>query len=126
MSFNWMKAVGYGLLIWVIMFAIVSALVGFKIYANFWTKIIVVLIAGALSYVFAQNVKPGAASKAIGYGAVWVIVAFILDWLITTRFDSSIFRMRSLWVGYLLILLAPWVQTWFGKSSGQTSATPQV
>ena len=29
---NWKKSVGFGLLLWVIMFAIVSALIAFKLY----------------------------------------------------------------------------------------------
>ena len=58
MNFSWTKALGFGALIWLIMFALVSAMVGFKIYDSTWMQIIAALVAGVLAYLFALAAQP--------------------------------------------------------------------
>lgn len=113
----------FGLLLWVIMFAVVSVFTGFKIYNNFWMKIVTIIIGGAITYWLAGLVKPEVAARALAYGVVWVVVGLILDALITTRFNALIFRSRSLWVGYLVVLLAPWARVMFNR---KPSLPPQT
>lgn len=121
---NWKKAVGFGFLFWVIMFAIVSALVALKFYGNIWGKVVTVVIGFVVAYVLANYAKPRSIGTAFGFGISWVIIGLILDFLITTRFEPNLFRFRSLWVGYLVVLLAPWVWQMFGGKTASSQPTP--
>jgi hypothetical protein len=104
---NWQKAGGYGLLLWLVMFAVVSTFVGFKIYDNVLMKVVTAVIAGAISWVLASYVKPTSINLAISYGFSWVVVGVILDAVVTRQFNGQIFLSKGLWLGYLLVLLAP-------------------
>lgn len=107
---DWKKALAFGVALWILMFAVVSVFLAFNLYGFSLAKLMVVLIAGAIVYVLAGYVKPASAGQALGYGLVWVIVGLILDYLITYRFNSQIFLMRTLWLGYLLVLIVPWLR----------------
>ncbi len=104
---NWKKAIGFGVLLWIIMFVVVSVLVGFDVYKYLWVQVVAAIIAGVVSLVLAGYVKPHKAGLALGYGLTWVIVGIILDLIITTRFDPTVFSSWILWLGYALVLLAP-------------------
>jgi len=104
---NWQKAVVYGLLFWIIMFVVVSIFVAFNIYTNAVMKVITAIIAGIISFVLAGYVKPSNVSVALSYGFSWVVIGVILDAAITMRFNNQIFLSKGLWLGYLLVLLAP-------------------
>ena len=107
MKLNWGKALGFGILLWVLMFVIISVFVAFNIAEGTLISIIFAIIGGIISFILAGKVKPSSAGAAFVYGLVWVIVVFILDWLISTRFNNAIFSAWTLWLGYALVLLAP-------------------
>lgn len=104
---NWKKAISFGLLFWIVMFVIVSIFVALKIYDFVWMKVIAAIIAGVVSFILAGYVKPNKVAVALSYGLVWVVVGLILDYLVTTKFSPEIFSSWDLWLGYLLVLLAP-------------------
>lgn len=104
---NWKKAIGFGILIWVLMFVIVSIFIGFKIYDYTWMKVVTIIIGAAIVFFFAKKVKPNKVILALTYGLIWVVIGVILDALITMRFNEEIFASRALWVGYILTLLIP-------------------
>ncbi len=103
---DWKKAIGFGVLIWVLMFAIVSAVLN-TYQETLWMKTVIILVAGLIAWFLAKKVKPGSMGSALGYGFVWVIIGLILDYFITMRFNAEIFQLWSLWAGYGLIFLAP-------------------
>lgn len=112
MTFNWYKAVGFGVVIWLVMFALVSALVGFDISTNsMWIAIGTAAVAGIASYVAAMYTKVENMWVALAYGASWVVVGVVLDVLISARFNADIFTQWQYWVGYALVLLAPLADT---------------
>ncbi len=104
---NWKLAIGYGVTIWVLMFAIVSIFVGYEAYDSSFAKAVIVVAAGAISFIFSRKIGPSSAANALYYGAVWVAAGLALDAIVTTRFAPHIFAAKSLWAGYLLVLLAP-------------------
>ena len=104
---NWQKAVAFGLLLWVIMFVIVSIFIAFKIYDNAAMKVVTALIGGLTSFILAGYVKPTSPNLALTYGISWVVVGVILDALVTMRFNPQIFLSKGLWLGYSLVLFAP-------------------
>lgn len=104
---NWKKGVVSGIALWILMFVIVSVLIAFNVYATTTGKVVTIVIAGIISLFLAQRVKPSSAGVAATYGFLWVVIGLILDAIITTRFNPSIFAAKSLWIGYLVVLLAP-------------------
>lgn len=121
-NMDWKKAIGLGALLWVLMFVIVSAFIGFKIYEFVWMQIVTAIIGGIISFILAGRIKPSKVSLALGYGLTWVVVGLILDVIVTMRFSPAIFTAWSLWLGYALVLLAPLLQI---KKSVTSSAPPQ-
>ena len=106
-NFNFTKAFSFGILIWLIMFALVSALVGFGIFDSVYTQLGVAIVAGVLAYAFASSANPHSATQALSYGSLFVAVGLVLDFIISRQFNSGIFGMFTYWVGYALMLFAP-------------------
>jgi len=104
---DWKKAIGFGVLIWVVMCVIGYLLMNFDVYKFLWVKIILAVIAGVISLVLAGLVKPNKATLALGYGLIWVVIVIILDVVVTVRFNAEIFTAWPIWLTYALILLAP-------------------
>jgi hypothetical protein len=104
---NWKKALGFGVLLWVLMFVIVSALIGFKIQEFLWVEIGISIISGVVSFILAGYVKPRSSGLALAYGVSWLVVGVILDAIVTMRFNPAIFTSWMLWLGYGLVVLAP-------------------
>lgn len=103
---DWKKAIGLGVFIWILMFVIVSVFVAFKIYDSIAIKISTPIISGVIAFILAGKVKPTKTSQAVFYGLIWITANIILDALITKHFNPEIFTLWSLWVGYVLIILA--------------------
>ncbi|OGE82026.1 MAG: hypothetical protein A3B10_04000 [Candidatus Doudnabacteria bacterium RIFCSPLOWO2_01_FULL_44_21] len=103
---NWKKALGFGLLFWVILFAVASLFAGMK-WESTVMNIILAIIGGIISYVLAGFIKPTSSSQALSYGFAFVVVGLILDFIITTRFAPDIFGEWTLWFSYVLVLIAP-------------------
>jgi hypothetical protein len=103
---NWTKAIRFGILIWLIIFVLVSVVL--DLYQNtIWMKVVIAIVAGFVAFLLAAKAKPTSVKMALSYGLIWVGVVIILDAVITMRFNSGIFRLWALWLGYLLILIAP-------------------
>jgi len=113
---DWKKGIGLGVLLWVIIFALISVFIGFNIYDNTWMKIVTEIIVAVVAFVLAGVIKPKDARAALMYGIAWVIIGVILDAVVTMRFNALIFQSKSVWLGYLLILIAPLVYTQIKKS----------
>ncbi|MDE2399983.1 MAG: hypothetical protein KGL67_03175 [Patescibacteria group bacterium] len=115
-KFNWTKALGFGALIWLIMFALVSAFVGFNIYEALLSKIIFVLAAGLLSYLCVRNVKTASLGRAFEYGLTWVAVGVVLDLLVSMQFNPTMLLAWEYWVSYAFILFVPMFYSGFGTT----------
>lgn len=98
---DWKKSIGYGVLLWILMFVIVSIFIAFKIYNNQAMQIIIAIIGGIIAYVLAGKVRPANYGEGFGYGLTWLVTGVILDALITMRFNPAIFSSWYLWLGYV-------------------------
>ena len=54
---NWKKAIGFGVGLWVLMFVIISALIGFNLYQGTVMHVAMAVVGGSISFVFAGYVK---------------------------------------------------------------------
>lgn len=102
---SWKKALAYGLLMWVIMFAVVSAFIAIGISEFSYTWIITALVAGLLGVILGMVTKPKNIGIGIMYALVWVVIGVILDALITRAFDPTILTQWTLWVGYAVFVV---------------------
>ncbi len=104
---NWKKALGFGALIWVIMFITISALVGYGLSTDAMFTIVVTIISLVVAYLAARNLAPNGYGLAILYGLIFAVVGIVLDFLISQRFAPDMFSSAYYWLSYLLIVLVP-------------------
>lgn len=103
---DYKKAVGLGILFWVIMFGAVSIILPW--YDKFvWAKVLIAVFAGILTFTLSQYLKIENYSDALLFGMIIVVVSIGLDIAIVTRFNAEIFTYWQLWLGYALALFAP-------------------
>lgn len=108
-TFNGLKAIAYGVLIWGVAALALWALNFTDIGAG-WTHGLVAGIMGLTAYLFALDTKAENVGQALGYGAVWVAIGMVLDAAVTQNFDAHIFTTWQYYVGYGLALLSPLAQ----------------
>ncbi|OGE75436.1 MAG: hypothetical protein A3C85_02975 [Candidatus Doudnabacteria bacterium RIFCSPHIGHO2_02_FULL_48_21] len=109
-NFNLTKALGFGVVIWFTMFALVSAMVGFNLFDSVLSQITVGIIGGIVAYGFASNARSPSQLQSFAYGGTWLAIGVILDAIVTSRFETGLFGSWTYWLGYGLILFAPWLQ----------------
>ena len=117
---DWKKMIGFGLLIWVIMFAIVSVFIALNIYDPLWGKILTILISGIVGIIFGRLLKTKILKMVLGYIVIWVVIGLVLDYVVTMRFEPAIFAMWSLWVGYVLLIIGVIVGVMLGNNNNNS------
>lgn len=114
-KFNWLKALGFGVLIWAVMFVLVWAAISMGIFSSVWTQVILAIIAGVMTYALTANTKPSEVVPALGYGAVFAAIGIILDLAISQQLVSGLFGLWAYYLTYAVILLAPTLQLELGS-----------
>lgn len=112
MNINWKKALGLGVLVWIIMFVVYSVLIGYGLMSSEesgWTLwgIVAIIITLLVTYFAARKVAPESYSIAFGYGLVFAVVGIILDYFITIKFAPNVFSSTAYWISYLLLAVTP-------------------
>lgn len=110
-TFNWTRGLGYGALIWLILFALTSALVGFEAMNTFNGQALTMSVAAILTYGLSYSIRPVDGYHAFGYGFLWAVVGILLDLVITFQFNPAVFSTWQYWVSYALVLFVPMVET---------------
>ena len=114
------KYLGFGLLIWVIMFAVASVFAAYKVGDKLWAEIILMAVNAVMAFVFARLAKPTSIAGALLLGLAWVVIGIVLDLIISRRFAPDLFKMWPYWVSYALVLLVPMLAV----KKAATSAMP--
>jgi hypothetical protein len=108
---NFKKALGFGVLIWIVMFVVVSIFVAYKMVASGGGStifsILMIILTLVLTYVVARYVAPKSHMDAIKYGLIFAVVGIVLDFLISQRFAPGMFSSVSYWVNYILMVFVP-------------------
>ncbi|MCL5794798.1 MAG: hypothetical protein M1338_00335 [Patescibacteria group bacterium] len=101
-----LKRIGWGVLIWVIMFVWVTVLMFvFKLTTGWLTYVLSWLASILLAWLAANKSNLKNVTDALLTGLIWIVVGVALDWIVTTKFSPQIFSSWSLWVGYGLLLI---------------------
>jgi uncharacterized membrane protein YjjP (DUF1212 family) len=104
---NYLKAIGSGLLIWIVMFAFVSAFLGFYNQYDYF-KVLTIVVSGVVSLLVSYYlIKPKKIKDALAYIAIWLVIGILLDYFVTMQFNSSAFYSYFLWAGYFNMSVAP-------------------
>lgn len=105
---NYLKAFGLGALLWLIMFAGISAIMPW--YTGYMlVRVIVLLIAAGLAYWFASIAQATTYTYGLIAGVMWVLTSIVMDAVITLQFNATVFSSGWLWAGYAVTLVMPLV-----------------
>ena len=104
-----LKALGLGALIYVVASMVISVFIGFKVPTDSLLVKMMTLLAVLITIVLsARSLRANSIKEALGYSLIWVMVNFVLDILVTTRFAGwGFFGQWNIILGYLLILIVP-------------------
>jgi hypothetical protein len=106
-TFNWVKGLGFGIILWAIMLIIAFAVgwVGFE--ATLLVNVAIALVTAVIAYLLARNVRPSTLGQAAGYGLLWAVVGFVLDFGILHNFDTSILASWQYWMLFAGAFVGP-------------------
>ena len=108
MKLNWKKGIGFGVLLWIIVFVIICIFVAYKIPTeSSLAQIIFILLSAIVVFILTGFVKPVNTLEAVKYGLVWVVAGIILDLLISQRFAPGMFSSVYYWIRYALVVVVP-------------------
>jgi len=106
---NYKKLIGYGVLIWVIVFAVVSAFIAFGVSSdNLFVNLVSLIAIIIAAWFLARNLKVKSQKEMVKYSLVWLAITVILDLAISIQFTGL--ELMAKWhvlLGYLLILIVP-------------------
>lgn len=105
---NYKKLIGFGVLIWAVAYVLAMAFYAYHVLGALWAKIILDIVVAVFAFFAACNLKKSSALKILAYSVVWVIIAFLLDLLLTVPYSGmGIYKTWDLWIGYALVLIVP-------------------
>lgn len=103
---EWIKRIGWGALIWTIIFMWATILMfAFKLETGLFNNALVWVGAIIAVWFIAGAAKVKNLADGVLVGLIFVAVGLLLDWLVTTHFNSQILLSYSIWVGYGLTFL---------------------
>lgn len=108
---NWLKAIGYGIALFAIMFVIGSIVMfGLKVTGN--TMSIIMFIVGIIViWLLANQYKINSLAIGIQVGLVWLVVDALLEYIVIIQIfnqgNATGFYTWSVLLGYALIVIIP-------------------
>jgi uncharacterized membrane protein YpjA len=107
---NYLKAIGYGIALWAIIFVVASVLIALGLKTGTLMEIITLIAVVIATFILARNYKIESRIQGLLIGVIWLVVNAAIEYLVTVRGflqgDLS-FYSWSVLAGYALILLIP-------------------
>lgn len=105
---NWKKALGFAVLVWIIMLALSSIFVAFGMSVkSVIFNMLIIIITVLLVYLSARFLAPSNYKVAIQYGLLFAVIGIVLDYFLTKKYTAGIFDSLFYWIDYILVVLAP-------------------
>lgn len=123
---NYKKIFGYGAAVWATAYITATVLMVYGMFDNVMAKAILVLIVAGAAYLAGRSLNLDSIISILKYSVVWLIMAAILDTVITVPFAGwGLFTQWNIWLGYTAILLMPLAGISKGQMS-QSSTQPPI
>lgn len=120
---KWLKAIGYGVALFAILFVIGSvAMFGLKLRCGSSMSFLMLAAVLAVSWLLARQYKIGSFKEGFEVGLVWVLVDALLEYVVIVQIFNKgepSFYNWSVLLGYFLIILVPALE---GKSTSVKSS----
>ncbi|KKT01264.1 MAG: hypothetical protein UW07_C0039G0009 [Candidatus Nomurabacteria bacterium GW2011_GWF2_43_8] len=104
---NWKKALGFGVLIWIVIFVLASAFMAYGLESGTLFNVLLTILCLISIYIVARYIAPASYGIALQYGLAFAVIGIVLDYLITAKFAPYIFSSVYYWVGYVLSVFVP-------------------
>lgn len=102
------KLVGYGVLIWVVVYLVATAFFAYKMLGAWWANALLVVLAAVMAGWAGTRISQPSRVAMLRYSVGWVVIAAVLDALLSVPFTGwTLFMMWSVWAAYAAILLIP-------------------
>jgi len=113
------KAIGWGIVIYAVMYLVWSGLVIYGLSLGYLSLIVRLLVLFFLTMIAARSLRLSDWKDVLPYSALWAIVAAILDGLYLVPFSGwGLYSSLSVWFGYALIIILPLVSiVWRRRSA---------
>ena len=110
------KVLGYGALIWVVVYLLVMLLYAYHAYGALWSRAITIIAAAAIAGWAGRKVGEFSIGPMFGVALGWVVVGLVLDLIFTIPYSGfGLYAMWDYWAGYCAVLIAPLIT--FKKSA---------
>lgn len=120
---NMTKAVGYGVILWLVITGLTGAVYGFGLCfqqtESLWVRLAIALIAGGVALFFAKEIEIATSKKAAVYSLSWLAIPILLDLFIISWMTFGIFSTWEYWLGHILIFLSPWIILYFNQKGNK-------
>lgn len=107
---NWLKAIGYGIALFAIMFVVGSIVMfGLKLTGNTMSAVMIIAAIIVL-WLLAQQYKIASLNQGIQVGLVWLVVDALLEYIVVVQIFNQgnlAFYTWSVILGYALIVVVP-------------------
>ena len=102
------KKLVYGVAIWAVVYLLATGFYVYKVIDTFWAKPALVVIVAVLAAWAGTKLNQPSLSKALVYSISWVVIAVVLDIILTVPFTGwKIFSQWDVLVSYALIIVIP-------------------
>jgi hypothetical protein len=107
---NWLKAIGYGIILFAVMFLIGSvAMFGLKLTGNAMS-VVMIVVGIIVLWLLAQQYKVKNLNDGIQVGLVWLVVDALLEYLVIVQMFNKgnlSFYTWGVITGYILVIIVP-------------------
>lgn len=118
-----MRSVGWGVLIYAVMYLVWSGLVIYGLSLGILSLAIRILTLVVITTIAARSIRMGSWKDILPYSASWAVVALVLDALFLVPFSGwALYASWSVWVGYALVAIVPLVTSLSRRKSAATAA----
>lgn len=110
MKIDWKKALGYGAIIYAVVYLVVCAFIGMKIDPNttIWAWAVIEVAFLATAVFLATKLGTKNINEALVYGLVWAVIMVVGDLVLTVPFTGIEFMYQwTIWLSYALTFLIP-------------------
>lgn len=101
------QLIGYGGVIWGVAFLVACVFVAFQVESGILMQSVIALAVVITVYHLAKKLNLSSRKEMLKYSIAWVVIVFILEYLIDTKFVPDILYHPSVWLGLFLIFVIP-------------------